>query len=64
MKTFLIKIKTRSNAILSPDKVLCSYEIGAENESEARATALKMFSNEKYRAFLSDGDLKIEIKKK
>ena len=63
MKKFLIKIKTRSNAILSPNKVLCSYEIEADSESEARARALEMFAREKYGAFLSERDLKIKIEK-
>ena len=63
MKKFLITIKTRSNAILSPNKILCSYEIEANSESEARARALEMFSCEKYGAFLSERDLKIQIEK-
>ena len=63
MKTFLIKIKTRSNAILSPNKVLCFYEIEADSESEARAKALEMFAWEKYGKLLSERDLKIKIKK-
>lgn len=63
MKSFLIKIKTRANAILSPNKVLCYYEIEANSKSEARARALEMFSREKYGAFLSERDLKIKIEK-
>ena len=63
MKKFLINVKTRSNAILSPNKILCSYEIEANSESEARARALEMFSREKYGAFLSERDLKIKIEK-
>ena len=63
MKKFLITIKTRSNAILSPNKILCSYEIEANSGSEARARALEMFSCEKYGAFLSERDLKIKIEK-
>lgn len=63
MKKFSIKIKTRSNAILSPNKVLCSYDVEAGSESEARARALEMFAREKYRAFLSERDLKIKIEK-
>lgn len=63
MKKFSIKIKTRSNAILSPNKVLCSYEIEAESESEARAKTLEMFSWEKYGKLLSERDLKIKIEK-
>ena len=63
MKKFLITIKTRSNAILSPNKVLCSYEIEADSESEARARALEMFARETYGVFLSERDLKIKIEK-
>ena len=63
MKRFLIKVKTRANAILSPNKILCSYEIEANSESEARARALEMFAHEKYGAFLSEQDLKIKIEK-
>lgn len=63
MKKFLIKVKTRSNAILSPNKVLCIYAIEANSESEARARALEMFSQEKYWVFLSERDLKIKIEK-
>ena len=63
MKKFLIKVKTRPNAILSPNKVLCSYEIEADSESEARARASEMFAREKYGAFLSKRDLKIKIEK-
>ena len=63
MKKFLITIKTRSNAILSPNKILCSYEIEANSESEARARALEMFARETYGAFLSERDLKIKIEK-
>lgn len=63
MKKFLITIKIRSNAILSPNKVLCSYEIEADSESEARARALEMFVRETYGVFLSERDLKIKIEK-
>lgn len=63
MKKFLIKVKTRSNAILSPNKILCIYAIEADSESEARAKALEMFAHEKYGAFLSERDVKIKIEK-
>lgn len=63
MKKFLAAIKTRSNAILSLNKILCSYKIEADSESEARARALEMFAHEKYGAFLSERDLKIKIEK-
>lgn len=63
MKNFLIKVKTRSNAILSPNKILYSYAIEANSENEARAMALEKFSREKYGAFLSERDLKIKIEK-
>lgn len=63
MKKFLATVKTRSNAILSPNKFLCSYEIEANSESETRARALEMFAREKYGKFLSERDLKIKIEK-
>lgn len=63
MKKYLVTIYTRSNAILSPNKILCIYEIEADSESEARAKALEMFAREKYGAFLSERDVKIKIEK-
>ena len=62
MKKYAVKIYTRSNACINPNKLVIQYTVGAKTAKQAKLYAWQYFDAWFNSAEYSRHDLRIEVK--